>query len=265
LIPEVSEDIELSILKWDSIYEKELIDGSYHKNFESYLAIEYEDIHDQINEVKSISNIAYLEIGCGHFFFGQLIAEDCKLIIGLDICFSALRVAKKMLDEKGIENYLLIQGNILEMPLKDNIADLVYGGGVMEHLEETQACIDELYRVLKLDGVSFNSVPCLNLGSLTYRQLWGNIPSFPILKQVAEFIHIKLLGAKHMTFGYEMSFPKSLLLRMHKKSGFREVRIGRFRLNVVLDFVPPRIKKPFIWLAENCRLFWPMVKVTAKK
>ncbi|MCD6399828.1 class I SAM-dependent methyltransferase, partial [candidate division WOR-3 bacterium] len=235
-LPDLTLDLELLIQKWDEFYQKQLSDKSYLKGRSDYLKIFYEDTYQQLNEYKKINkDLVYLEIGCGPMIFGQEISDKCRLVIGIDFCPTALKIAKKMLETKGIKNYLLIQGDILNMPIKENTIDLIYGGGVIEHFKNTQQCINELYRVLRKDGISFNTVPYLNLGSLTYRQIWGNIPNFPILKQLAEFIHIKLLRGKHMILGYEMSFLGSTLRKIHKKAGFRKVYIDKFRCKLTFN------------------------------
>ena len=135
---------------------------------------------------------------------------------------------------------------------------------MIEHFKETQVCVDELYRVLKNGGVSFNTVPYLNLGTL-YRQVWGNIPDFPVLKQLAEFMHITLLRGKHMTFGYEMSFPPYRMKKVHIQAGFNEVIIDKFDVELVLEYAPGFMVRPLAWLANNSRLFWPMMKVVGTK
>ncbi|MCK4781677.1 methyltransferase domain-containing protein [Candidatus Parcubacteria bacterium] len=267
IIPNLTQDLELSIQKWDEFYQKQLRDKSCFKEREDYLDNFFEDEYRQINEYKKINNdLVFLEVGCGPMIFGQKIANQCRLVIGIDFSPTALKIAKRMLEAKGIKNYLLIQGDILNMPIKTNTVDLIYGGGVIEHFKNTQTCINELYRVLKEDGVSFNTVPYLNLGSLTYRQIWGNIPNFPVLKQLAEFIHIKLLKKRHMIFGYELSFLGSTLKKMHRKVGFKEIYVDKFKVKLSFDFIPTEfLKKICIKIANNSRLFWPMIKVIAKK
>jgi len=266
IIPNLSEDLELSIKKWDRIYFDQLTSKSYNQEYKNYKKFYRKDTLDQLNIEKKINKkMVYLEIGCGSFFLGQDLADKTKLVIGIDICPSALTIAKKMLDEKGISNYLLIQGDILNLPIKKDLIDLIYGGGVIEHFKNTQKCVNELFRVLKKGGVSFNSVPYLNIGSITYRQLWGNIPNAPILKQMAEFIHIKLLQSRHMTFGYEMSFLASTLKKIHRCAGFNNIKVDKFRVKIVFNFLPNLLKPIFIWLATNSKLFWPMVKVVAEK
>ncbi len=266
MLPDLSKDLELSIEKWDKIYSDQLRDKTFYKEFDNYKKLYLQDTIDQLNDARKIGKSdIYLEIGCGSFFLGQELADKVELIIGIDICPSALEIAKKMLDEKGSTNYILIQGDILNFPIRSNSIDLIYGGGVIEHFRNTQVCVDELYRVLKIDGVSFNTVPYLNIGSLTYRQLWGNIPNVPILKQTAEFVHIKLLRGKHMTYGYEMSFLASTLKAIHKRAGFSNVKVDKFTVKVVFDFLPNFLKPILTELAIKSRLFWPMIKVVAKK
>ena len=258
-------DLKLSIEKWNSLYEKQLKTRQYEKDFVAYKNMYFQETYEQLKTSKRFAGSAYLEIGSGPFFMGQLIAKECSVVIGIDITPAALKVAKTMLEKNHIHNYLLIQGDILNLPITSDAIDLIYGGGVIEHFKNTQVCVNELYRVLAKRGVSFNSVPMLNVGSLTYRQVWGNIPNAPIIKQIAEFVHIRLLGSRHMTYGYEFSFMPSTLRKIHKNAGFRKILIDRFRVKLVFEFVPAFLRGTLIRFATNSPLFWPMVKVIAEK
>lgn len=263
VIPNLTRDLKLSIDKWDEFYKR--INVSYEHN--KYMRDFFQDAYNQLSDASKINKkLTYLEIGCGPFFLGQEVAKKVNFVIGIDFCLTPLLIAKKMLEKEKANNYLLIQGDILDMPLKDNIIDLIYGGGVIEHFQNTQKCVDELYRVLKPGGTSLNAVPYLNIGALTYRQVWGNIPNFPILRQMAEFIHIHLLKGKHLTFGYELSFLGRTLIKIHEKAGFSKIRIDKYKIKLAFDFIPFRtLKKILVYIADNYRLFWPMVKVVASK
>jgi ubiquinone/menaquinone biosynthesis C-methylase UbiE len=265
LIPDISNDVQLSHNKWDDEYERELRSGDYERKYTEYISKNYSDTYRQINTKKPLDkHITYLEIGCGNFFFGQSVAKKCGLIIGIDFSFNALLIAKKMLEKKGIKKFLLIQGDILKMPIKKDTIDLIYGGGVIEHFKDTQNCVNELYRVLRPGGVSFNTVPYLNVGSI-YRQAWGNIPNVPVLREAAETVHIKLLGGRHMRFGYEFSFLASTLRKIHRRAGFKTVEIDKFDVELCMEFIPHSLHKHIEFLAKNSRHFWPMVKVVASK
>lgn len=266
MLAELSDDRELSIEKWDEGYQESLEMGDFAKDFSSYKERFFDDVYKNVASEKTIDkDVVYLEIGCGPFFFGNLIADRVSMIIGIDFSLTALKVAKTLLDERGITNYLLIQSDILNIPIKDESVDLIYGGGVIEHFEDTQKCINELFRVLRAGGVTINTVPYLNIASLTYRQLWGNIPNIPILKQIAEFVHIRLLKKKHMIFGYEMSFLGSTLKNIHRKAGFSKCTIGQFDIDLSFEFAPRFLKPTLVSLAKNSRLFWPMIKVVGIK
>lgn len=262
----LSEDREISIEKWDEGYQVSLEKGSFSQELSSYKERFFNDVYKNVAAEKAIDkHVVYLEIGCGPFLLGNLIADKVSMIIGIDFSLAALKVAKALLDQNGIKNYLLIQSDILNIPMKSESVDLIYGGGVIEHFEDTQKCVNELFRVLKNGGVGLNTVPYLNVASLTYRQLWGNIPNVPILKQIAEFIHIRLLKKRHMIFGYELSFLGSTLKSVHKKAGFSQCRVGQFDIDLSFDFAPNFIKPILVFLARNSRLFWPMIKVVGVK
>lgn len=266
LTPELEQDLGLTREKWERIYKKQLNDGRYDELNQKYLNDNYNNVYKQLNDCKHIQDIVFLEIGCGQMFLAQSIAHKCKLVVGTDLSLSALRMAKKMLDKKGIKNYLLVLADVRQMPIRNNSVDLLYGGGVIEHFQNTQDAVCEMHRVLTEGGISFNTVPYLNLGSLTYRQLWGNIPNLPILKQLAELVHIKLLRSRHMRFGYELSFTAHHIKTLHKKAGFRRNTVGKFDTKLMFDYISfDFLKKICIYMADNYRLFWPMIKVIAEK
>ena len=261
-------DENFSVSKWERLYSVQLESTTYlHNELNRSKELYGQTTYSQLAEAIPIKDITYLEIGCGTFLMGQEIANDCRLVIGVDYSRSALEVARRVFRERGISNYLLVQGDIRRLPIRSDSIDLVFGGGVIEHFRnrnETQCCLEEIRRVLVKDGVSINAVPYLNIGTL-YRQIWGNIPDFPLIKQLAELVHVTLLQGKHMVFGYEMSFTSRSLEKMHKRAGFKEVTVDRFETGLVFAFVPKRARKPLTWLAMNSRLFWPIVKAVAKK
>jgi len=260
------EDVKLSLEKWDSLYRTKQRKETHMENLEEYRKLYFSDLFEQFTEFKSFDDTTvYLELGCGPFYLGNLLAKDAKVVIGVDFSYAGLELADELFKQNGIENYILVQGNVLEMPIKKDSIDFIYGGGVIEHFKDTSKCLDELYGVLDHGGVSFNTVPYLNLGTLTYRQLWGNIPNIPFLKPLFEFLHLRVLKGKHMIFGYEMSFLGSTLKKVHEGSGFKNVVVDRFRVALMFKFLPTFFRRPMKWLAQNCRLFWPMVKVIGVK
>lgn len=258
----ITKDVLLSLHKWDAGYEN--ID--YQKMFDEYKKKYMSDTINQIKLHYSLQkNDRYLEIGCGPGFLGTYFASEELRVSGIDISFTALRIAKKLYSDMGFDCFLVC-GDINQMPFKDNLFGLIYGGGVIEHFKSTELTLNETYRVARKEGVCFNTVPYLNLGALTYRQIWGNIPNFPILKQLAELIHIKLLKGKYMRFGYELSFTQKQLEQLYRRVGYCNVSTNKFDVNLTLEYLPAGIlQKVAHYLVENSRLFWPMIYAVGEK
>lgn len=259
-------EMKLSQTKWNEKYKQEskkniskeldLLDKKFFKST-------WDQIVQQHNFKKSD---IFLEIGCGTFYLGRALARKGVTVIGIDMSMEALKLAQSVFKKEKIKNYLLVCGNILNMPFKENVFGFIYGAGVIEHFKNSLDSIKELHRVLKKGGVVYNTVPYLNLGSLTYRQVWGNIPRLPILEDLYAFFHMKILGASHMRFGYELSFTQSYLKKIHKKLGFSEVNTGQFNCTLDFDYLKNQhLKKLAIYLAVHSPLFWPMIYVAAKK
>lgn len=270
LLPDpMATDVKLSQKKWDEEYKKTVSRKELKllkQNFqETYLESNMKYLRKNF---RSFKNKNYLEIGCGPFFIGQELAKEGALVIGVDYSLNALRLAKFYLEHENIKNYFLVCGDITKMPFKDNVFDLLYGGGVIEHFKDTLGVVKENHRVLKKGGIAFNTVPYLNLGALTYRQMWGNIPNAPILKQLAEFIHIKILKGRRMIYGYEYSFTKGQLKKIFNSAGFRKANIEVEKLEVPLIFEYLKInllRKLALLVANNVNLFWPGLYILAKK
>lgn len=265
LIPGLTDDVKLSMQKWDSLYRKKLESGEYLKDLYDYQTNHQPKIVRQIERNYKIKREdVYLEIGCGPGYLGLYFGKKGAMVIGIDFSIGALKIARKLARIYNIKNTLFVCGDITQMPFVSNSVNLVYGGGVIEHFRDTKIVISELNRVLKKGGVSFNTVPCLNVGTI-YRLRWGNIPNVPVVRQIFEFINLNILRGRHMTFGYELSFLRSTLKNLHKEVGFRKVLIDRFDTYLVLESVPSIIKPLFEYLCQKSELFWPMYKVIGRK
>lgn len=205
----------------------------------------------------------FMEIGCGPSFLGVALSKLGFEVAGLDVCIEALKVAKKV--HAGLKRpSFFIGGELNHIPLRDGSVDFLYGGGVIEHFKDTAGCVKELHRVLSPGGVSFNTVPYFSISSLTYRQIWGNIPNVPLLRPLAEALHLGLLKGRHMTYGYEMSFMASTLRRIHLEAGFSRVDVRYFKVFLPLYFLPGPLKG-LARRVTQWRPFWPMVAVVAVK
>lgn len=260
----LNEDLKLAINRWDNVY-REISSEDIEKAKLEYISKYLGDTLEYLDRFWKVeAGNSYLEIGCGPAFLGLEMAKRGARVFGLDVSIEGIRIAKQVYKGEGEEG-LFICGDLLNNPFKDNQFDFVYGGGVIEHFRDTEKGIREIYRILKKNALAFNTVPYLSLASLTYRQLWGNIPDLPVLRQLAEMIHIKMLKKKYMQYGYEKSFTLGKLANMFKKAGFEKLDIGLFQCYLPITFVKnERLKNLIRWLAKY-RPFWPMVYVNAQK
>ena len=190
----------------------------------------------------------YMEIGCGPSHIGDYLMGWYKTkFIGVDFNYRALLILKKYFEEKGYKDYILIHADIRNIPLKANTVDFIFGGGVIEHMKETDIALMESFRVLKNGGVSFNTVPAFNLFWLT--KFWMNIPNVPVLRKWLEFVHMNVLKNRifNKSYGYELSFTIPKLYNMHEKVGFKKIRAGSFAFHPSYEKVRSKILREFFY------------------
>lgn len=208
----------------------------------------------------------YLEIGCGPAFMGEYLMKKYGcFFVGVDSNYGMLLTLKKYFDRKDYKNYLFIHSNISNMPLKKNSVDFIYGGGAIEHLKNTKVTMQELFRVLKKDGTSFNTVPALNLWWLT--KFWHNIPNLPGIKNILEFIHVSLLKeiVLNKYFGYELSYTLNNLKQIYTSIGFKNVIAGPFVFHPSEKKIKNLMLSRFYMFLANYELTTPVYYVFGKK
>ncbi len=272
MLPDIEDEIAFSQEKWDTYYQDEAFQLEAENVYKEHtLPLVLEQLFECTETYPPLnpdSERVYLEIGCGRGATGEKLAKRGWFFIGVDYSLHVLKWLKNKLDSQGVKNYLLIHGDITALPVRSGSIDLIYGGGVIEHFKDCQPVVDHLYRALKLGGISFNAVPCLNIGNMVYRSAWGSIPNLPALKQLAELVNIKLLKGKHMRFGYELQFTRRQLRAIHRRAGFKpeNIYIDRFNYTVTLEFVKNKYLRRFLTrLIKTNSQFWQMVKVVGIK
>ncbi|MBI4845288.1 MAG: methyltransferase domain-containing protein [Candidatus Omnitrophica bacterium] len=261
MMPEyLKDDLRISQEKWDEEYT------TYHQLQQIDLASDLE-LKDTLIEIKkSIKDRKgfFLEAGCGPSKVSCSMSKEGTRTVGLDFSLKALRISKALFEREGVKGHFVC-GDISKMPFKKNTFSFIYTGGVIEHFKDTQFAVDELWRCLKSEGITWNTVPYLSLSVIYRVLLWGNIPDIPLIKQVVEFIEITLLKKKFMRFGYEKSFTQMKMEKIFRKSGFTMVNIGFFKTYYPLAWVKSVFLKNLLTKIADTRLFWPMIYILAKK
>jgi ubiquinone/menaquinone biosynthesis C-methylase UbiE/uncharacterized protein YbaR (Trm112 family) len=103
---------------------------------------------------QSLEGSVILDMGCGSGRFADIALSKGAIVIALDYS-TAVDVAQVNLPHK---NLMLIQGDALNLPLKENSIDFCYSIGVLHHTPSPQTGVSEAYKVLKEDGTFALSV-----------------------------------------------------------------------------------------------------------
>lgn len=113
-----------------------------------------------INGLNPTEKHKVLDAGCGDGFFLHLLAELGNYdLTGLDDNPKALALAKKYVKSKKLK---LVEGDVLNMPFRDNSFDRIICSEVLEHLPNDIVGLKEFKRVMKKGGLVAITVPCHN-------------------------------------------------------------------------------------------------------
>jgi ubiquinone/menaquinone biosynthesis C-methylase UbiE/uncharacterized protein YbaR (Trm112 family) len=116
---------------------------------------------------------ALLELGCGTAPLLQAAHRRFGLLVGVDVAFRWLVVAKKRLAEAGVEAVLLC-ASAEALPLRDGLFDRVVADSVLEVVRDQAATLTECRRVLRPGGALFVTTPNrFSLGPDPHVGLWA--------------------------------------------------------------------------------------------
>jgi ubiquinone/menaquinone biosynthesis C-methylase UbiE/uncharacterized protein YbaR (Trm112 family) len=121
-----------------------------------------------------------LEIGCGTAPLLVAAAPIFSSLVGVDIAFRWLVVAKKRLTEAGLV-IPLICACAEALPFRDAIFDRVVADSVIEHVRDQDQTLAECYRVLRRSGHLFVATPNrYSLGPDPHAGIWAGslLPQF---------------------------------------------------------------------------------------
>ena len=100
-------------------------------------------------------------------------AERADHVVGIDIAFRWLIIARKRLEEAGRPAQLVCCCAEF-LPFRESAFDLVLAENVLEHTAQQQQCIEEAHRVLKPGGVFFATTwNRLAVAPEPHVRLWG--------------------------------------------------------------------------------------------
>lgn len=102
-----------------------------------------------------------LEFGCGTGSTSLVHASFVKHIDAVDISSKMIEIAKGKAQAGGVTNVRFSQSGIEELEAADGSYDAVLGLSVLHLLEDPQAAISKVHRLLKPGGLFVSSTACL--------------------------------------------------------------------------------------------------------
>jgi SAM-dependent methyltransferase len=95
-----------------------------------------------------------VEVGCGTGQMTNFLGlVSTRTVIGCDMSSASLTLGQGFRDRFGLNNVHFVQGNIFELPLQENIADVLICSGVLHHTPDPFGGYKELLKRVKPGGI----------------------------------------------------------------------------------------------------------------
>ncbi|MGE5439841.1 MAG: arsenite methyltransferase [Bacteroidota bacterium] len=107
----------------------------------------------QFAAIKEGDTVVDLGSGAGNdVFIARSIAGEKGRVIGLDMTSEMIAKANKNKEKLGVKNVEFYLGEIEDMPLEDNTADVVVSNCVLNLVPDKKKAFSEMYRIIKPGG-----------------------------------------------------------------------------------------------------------------
>jgi len=119
--------------------------------------IAYEHLHRYAYASMLVKNRRVVDLACGEGYGTKILAASASSVVGIDIDETVIQHAS---EKYGGENIRFLSGSITEIPVKDDhCVDVVVCFEAIEHIENHEALLAEVKRILTLDGTFIVSTP----------------------------------------------------------------------------------------------------------
>lgn len=115
-----------------------------------------ESIKNRIFELDLLNKkMTVLDLGAGDGYISRFVAKFVKKVIAVDISGEMLKVLQRKATEEGITNIRILESDGQDVPLKDSSVDAIFANMYLHHIEEPEAAVSEMGRLLKEGGTVF--------------------------------------------------------------------------------------------------------------
>ena len=111
-----------------------------------------------VKYIKKIETGKVLDVGCAYGFMLKRFPDSFQKF-GIDVSKYAISVAKKRLSSATLK----IRSAEEKLPFEEDFFDMILFNDVLEHLENPKIALENIYKVLKKDGILYITTPNLNI------------------------------------------------------------------------------------------------------
>lgn len=207
-----------------------------------------------------LSQALVLDIGCGTGPASLAFRIQGSRVVGLDYSMNGLGLglAKLRAVEQGVDiNF--VQGDARWLPFLDETFDVCFCDQVLEHIRDYKLCIEEIYRVLKENGIAYFSTP---------NKIWPREPHSNLLfagwlsNRICEwYIKLRRRRRKDDVWDVQLLTYRSLASNL-RKVGFEIERTAKDLINFanksiavrkLVEIVTSKIRLPMYMLFPNIK------------
>lgn len=124
-----------------------------HERYEAVRATRYR-LEPHLEELAAFERHAgqvVVEVGCGIGTDGTRFLEAGARYVGIDSSDTGVRTARATFDLLELGG-MVVAGDASALPIGASAVDFVFSNGVLHHVDDTEAAIQELYRILRPGG-----------------------------------------------------------------------------------------------------------------
>ncbi len=144
-----------------------------------------------------------MEFGCGTGSTAIAHAPHVKHILATDFSAGMIEIARGKATAAGVENVTFSQMAIDEYTAADGTFDGVMGHSILHLVEDRDAVISEVYRMLKPGGLFISNTACLG-DKMKYFKLIGPIGNFFGLLPMVNVFSVRELTDSLTGAGFEI-------------------------------------------------------------
>jgi SAM-dependent methyltransferase len=167
-----------------------------------------------------------LDVACGAGHGAEPVAALVRQLVGIDLTPSLLTLGARRLQEKGVSNVLLQEGNAETLPFVDESFEVVFCRSSLHHFSDPQKAVAEMVRVCRPGGriVLLDIVP----PDADVRERFDHVHRLLDPSHVGSFLEAELAellpgGREELTYSDTFTFRLPIDVAITEQSDAEEV------------------------------------------